>query len=327
MRALITGAHGFVGRHLVKHLLSEGDSVLGVSLGGTTLGSEFFADEAKLEERFADLTDTSVVRELIKEWVPDVVYHLAGISFVPACDDDFTRALSINVGVTDSILEALAERKGKTAVTSRFVLVSSGDAFGEYTRQDLPLTASTMLRPTNRYSVTKVCAETVVYFWGRRAPQIAAAVVRPFNHIGPGQDERFVTSKIAKGIAGAVLGISSSELTLGNLDALRDFTDVRDVARAYRLVADAGAKGCFLIGSGQLVPIGHIVERAIALSGAKITVAQDPQFLRQSEANRDLVPPQGDFGPIKALGWTPKFSLDESLRDLINYWKDRLANE
>jgi GDP-4-dehydro-6-deoxy-D-mannose reductase len=306
MRALVTGACGFVGPHLTQHLTACGDVVAGA-----------YRDARKgvpQNSYILDLMDRTAVEAMVREFQPEVVYHLAGMSFVPEADSNFTRALDLNVALTELLLSVCST----FAPNTKFVYVSSGEVYGKITGSDLPLKEEQKVCPQNNYSLTKAMAEMVITKYQRK---IKTVILRSFNHIGPGQDSRFVTSSFAKQLAAIFLGKQEPLLKVGNLDAKRDFTDVRDIVRGYRLAAEHGT-GVFNLCHGKAISISEVLNMLISVSGLTVKLAEDPTRLRPSE-NPDV---HGSFAKAqKELGWHPLIGLEESLKSVYTYWLSEVS--
>lgn len=306
MRALVIGAGGFVGGYLVRHLLQEGDEVV-----GTTVSANEVVEGVRVVR--VDITDRPSVERVIGEVTPDVIYHLAGISFVPEAERDFQKALTVNVGGTANIVSSA---RG----TASFLFVSSAEVYGHISPSDLPITESIPLRPANNYSLSKRMAELVVERYQRQGP-LRCSIARPFNHIGPGQDSRFVASNFALQLARVARGATSPVLSVGNLEARRDFSDVRDIVRAYRMIATRH-EGIFNLGSGVARSIQELLDTLIEISGVTVEVTQDPARMRGPEVPELF----GSNERATAMcGWTPEIPFRRSLEDLYRYWYDRVG--
>jgi GDP-4-dehydro-6-deoxy-D-mannose reductase len=309
MRSLITGVSGFVGNHLVAHLLAQGDEVVGTCLPGDKPRSD-------IKTKNLDITNFSQVKSVLEDYQPEVIYHLAGIAFVPDCDKDFLNTLSINVNGVYNIFKASEELGLKT----RIVLVSSFEVYGRFKSMELPLTEETPVRPCNNYSLSKIMAEHVARkfsrSWFAEGSDVDSVIVRPANHIGPGQRIEFASSNFAFQLAQIKQGKVEPTIKVGNLEAMRDFTDVRDIVRAYRLAAFKG-RDVYNLCSGKPVAIQVLLDKLIEISGIKVVVEQDPSRMRPS----DLHELYGSAKKAKnELGWEPTISLTDSLRDIYQYW-------
>ncbi len=311
MRALVIGAAGFVGRFLVQHLLEQGDEVF-----ATTLREPI---ELPQERTFAlDITSAASAAEVFEQVRPDVVYHLAGISFVPEAEADFDKALQVNVGGTANVLRHAHLVSRRTAV----LFVSSAEVYGQVEPSDLPIRESTPLRPANNYSLSKRMGELLVERYARQNA-LTCTIVRPFNHIGPGQSSRFVASNFALQLARIAHGKAPPVLQVGNLEARRDFSDVRDIVRAYRMLAHQEG-GVFNLGSGQSRPIHSLLDGLIRVSGLKVRIEQDPARMRGPEVPELYA----SFDRAESVvGWRPQVPIEQSLSDIYRYWHERVGAE
>ncbi|MEY2467646.1 MAG: GDP-4-dehydro-6-deoxy-D-mannose reductase [Actinomycetota bacterium] len=292
MRAFVTGGHGFVGPHLLAHLASEGDDVVAPH-----------QDEV-------DLDDADALKAAITAAAPDAIYHLAALAHVGESWADPMRTFDVNAVGTLRVLEVARHLDP----VPRVLLIGSAEVYGTVTAADVPIGEDHPLRPVTPYAVSKVAGEYlgIQYHLGFGVPVVRA---RSFNHVGPGQSGQFVVADIARRIADAVRDGNTSALRLGNPAARRDFTDVRDVVRAYRMLVTKGAPGeAYNVCSGVDVAIGDLVQRLLALSGADLTVEIDPALMRPV----DVPVLVGDNQKLRAqTGWTPAYSLDDTLRDVL----------
>lgn len=310
MRALVTGASGFVGPHLIDHLRGKGDDVLGLDLG-----------------RGPDLRDRRAWLDVVSETGPDVIYHLAGWSDVGGSWQAPWDTYEINVLGTVSILEAARHAVSATGI--RVVLVSSADVYGTVDPDRLPLSEVAPVQPRSPYGASKQGAEAaaLAYCRGFSVPVIVA---RPFNHLGPGQSRRFAAPSWAHQIATIECGGGSGTavdqwpnevsgdhvVKHGDLSPCRDITDVRDVVRAYRLLAERGRSGqIYNICSGRAVAMQEVFDTLAGLSSASINGVVDPELLRPV----DLPVLRGDYGKLRvATGWSPRFDLEETLAAVLD---------
>jgi GDP-4-dehydro-6-deoxy-D-mannose reductase len=303
MRAVVTGGLGFVGRHLVDHLLEQGDTVTSLDHSGT---------------HAVDITDGATVATAIADIAPDAVYHLAGWADVGSSWDHPAEVFRVNAeGTLHVLLGCIAAR------VPRVLNVASAEVYGVVTADELPLDERAPLRPTSPYAASKVAAEALAQqaFLGHGLEVVG---VRPFNHLGPGQSERFAASAIAGRIARAERDGRSS-IAVGNLSARRDLTDVRDVVRAYRLLAAEGAPGeVYNVCSGRAVSIQSLADELVGLASVPIDLVTDPSLLRPI----DLPVHCGDASKLRAAtGWSPRFDLRETLSDLLEDMRRRVAEE
>lgn len=305
MKILLTGACGFVGPYLSKALLAAGHQVY-----GTVFGSESSDDQLISEANLfsCDLQDSKSIKGVVEKCQPEGVFHLAGISFVPEANSDFQKTLSVNVGGTFNLLNALKELNKEIKV----IVVSSGDVYGKVRPSDLPISEQCQAKPANNYSLTKVLVEELVGFFNSDS-KLRISIARPFNHIGPGQDSRFVVASFAEQVARIKLGKQKPVLRVGNLSARRDFTDVRDIVRGYLSMLKTDP-GLYNLCSGTSVSIQSILDQLIQLGGVEVEVKTDPERLRPS----DVPEIKGDFSLINSkTGWKPTISLNQSLGDIL----------
>lgn len=290
MRALVTGATGFVGKHLVAHLHAFGDEVIGV-------------------DRECDITDLASVQAVVKSTQPDVVFHLAAFSSVGESWKYAELCHDVNVNGTSNVLAALRDY----APTAQTLVVSSSDVYGIVQESDLPIAESQPLRPVNPYAESKVAAEQVslraVEEFGQEV-----VVVRPFNHIGPGQSTQFVVPALASRLLEAAR-THRREIIVGDLTARRDFCDVRDVVRAYRLLATGNFAGqVFNVASGQDISLGEVAQWLVDEIAPGCELVVDENLLRPVE----LPVMRGDSSKLlSAVGWRSEIDLWTSLRDVI----------
>lgn len=292
MRALVTGAAGFVGRHLCAHLLGEGDTVIGVDR----------ADGP-------DLLDPKAVHALLADIKPDVVYHLGGWSDVGASWDYPLDAFRVNAEGTLNLLQACVSN-GKP----RVLAVSSADVYGRVSQNELPIAETTPFRPVTPYAASKVAADQLaLQAW--LGHQLETIRVRAFNHLGPGQTTRFVAPAIAERVALNERDGSTS-VPVGNLTPRRDLTDVRDVVRAYRLLMTKGEPGeAYNVCTGRDLTIAELADRLVSLASSPMHVEADPELQRPVET--PVL--RGDPTRLNAItGWTPQISLEVTLQDILD---------
>lgn len=303
MRALVTGACGFVGRYLIEHLQECGDEVLG-SVHQETVITNF----PKVQ---LDVRDQSACERVLNDFNPDVVFHLAAISFVPEAESNFENALAVNVGAVRNLCRTIAAQLNKP----KLIFASSAEIYGRISQEDLPITEEILPKPGNSYSLTKLMAEEVIKYF-QFYHGIEATILRAFNHIGPGQDDRFVASSFARQLAKIKLQRGEPRLYVGNLDPQRDFSDVRDIVKGYRAAAEKG-RGIYNLGSGQAIAVRKILEILIGLSGVTVDVVPDPNRMRGNEV------PQVYGSYLKAereLGWKPRIPLEDTLKSIYEDW-------
>jgi GDP-4-dehydro-6-deoxy-D-mannose reductase len=295
VRAYVTGGSGFVGTWLVRHLRESGDEVVASDLE-------------------VDVTVASTVEESLVPAAPEVVYHLAGFAHVGESWSRPAVAFNVNALGTLNVLQAA----GRCARKPKVVVVSSSEVYGR--GGGTAFDESAELRPVTPYAASKVAAEFLGLqaFLGDGLPVVR---VRPFNHVGPGQGEGFVVSALARRVAEAER--SGGTVAVGNLAAMRDFTDVRDVVRAYRLLALSGEAGeVYNVASGRGVTIQSIADTLVSLATGPVRLEQDPALVRAVDVPVLL----GDPSKLRRrTGWEPAVPLDATLGDVLAYWRQRLG--
>jgi GDP-4-dehydro-6-deoxy-D-mannose reductase len=314
MRALVSGACGFAGSFLIPHLLEQGDQVVGTFISEESIDRSPLA-QLRFEKVVLDITNPAACLELVERVEPEVLYHLAGISFVPEAEANFQKALAINVGGTSNMLRSCSI----VDKSVRALVVSSAEVYGRIEAGELPLNENAPLRPQNNYSLTKAMAEMVAQRYSRYSA-VDVITVRPFNHIGPGQNERFVTSNFALQLVCIARGRAKPSIQVGNLEARRDFSDVRDVVRAYRLAALQGS-GVYVLGSGCSIRIAEVLETLIEISGQKVEIQTDQERVRPLEVPEVY----GSIAKARAeLDWEPRYKIRDTLQDIYRYWWERV---
>jgi len=313
---LITGINGFVGSHLADLLVSEDYQVSGIAL--TRNLRHLSHVEQQISIAYGDVRNAKEVGDILAEVKPDCVYHLAGSSFVPDADADPKIVYDVNVLGTLNVLEAART----THPSAKILIVSSGEVYGRVPEAVLPINEEYPLKPTNLYGVTKACVDMMAYQYVT-AYKMHVIRVRPFNHIGPRQSEQFVCSSFAKQIVEIEQGIRKPILNVGNLEACRDFTDVRDVVRAYKTLLEKGKEGeVYNIGSNKAWKIGDIVGMLIEASRVKgIRLERQSRRVRPN----DIPVMRCDASKVeKAIGWRPEIPIERTLQDLLNYWRETI---
>ncbi len=324
MRFFITGIGGFVGVHLAEHLLASGHEVTGgdtaryhrpALLALASRHPGFRVDQLA----HVDVTDRPALERTLADAAPDGVFHLAAVSFPPYAETDAARTFAVNVVGTLHVIDAARQ----VAPQARVLVVGSSDAYGAVAPDELPVDEATPLRPVNAYGISKAAADMAAFqrWWTTGAAVIR---VRAFNHTGPGQDGEYVCSDFARQVARMQAGEAEPLMKVGNLAAVRDFSDVRDIVRGYLLLWERGTPGeAYNLCSGVGTSIAGVIEMLSAESGLRIECVQDQGRLRGRETPAVV----GSAARAAALGWTPAIPLRHTLRDLLADWRVRLANE
>lgn len=317
MRILVTGVSGFAGSHLAEYLLSEGHEVFG------------FTDDPSLDDNLAalggavrviegDLRDRESVRSALVGARPERIYHLAAVT--PgrggAKDDVFWE---VNVGGTAILLDEACRVDGV-----RVLVAGSSAEYGLLPQELNPVTELSELRPVGIYSISKAAQSLLAFsYWAHQGLPVVRT--RAFNHTGPREDTGFVCSTFARQIAEAETGGNRPVIRVGNLNAVRDISDVRDVARGYEAAMERGRPGAlYNICSGRAVQISVMLTELVAMAKIPLKVEVDPARLRPS----DLPYQRGDYSLVeRETGWKPTISLERTLRDLLDYWRLRLRED
>jgi len=315
MRVLITGVAGFVGGHMVDFLRREAPDAVVVGLDSRP-GRR--AQSLAIEIVQADLEDASSVRAAIARVSPDRVIHLAAQSSPQRSWEDPERTLRTNVLGMLHLLEAARAQPA----APRILVVGSADEYGLVQSHELPLREDAPLRPASPYAASKVAAGYLALQYAL-SPGLPVVRTRTFHHTGPRRGEQFAESSFARQLAEIEAGQRPARLEVGNLEAVRDFTDVRDVVRAYWALLDRGARGeVYNVCSGRGVKLGELLQGLIALSGLRVEVHVDPARLRAADAPILI----GDPSRLRAAtGWEPEIPIDRTLRDLLDYWRERVG--
>jgi len=309
MKALIIGAAGFVGGHLTNELVSAGWDVCGTKLP---------TEPARLDVPVygLDILDTAAVRNLLGKIKPDCIFHLAAQSSVPVSWKQPALTVDVNIKGVVNLLEAVRD----TEDPPRILLVGSGDEYGYIQPGEIPINEDTQLRPGNVYACSKAAQGMMGQIYAR-AYGLEVVIARAFNHIGTGQTDAFVVPGFCKQIAAIEASGSNGVIKVGNLDAKRDFTDVRDIVKAYRLLIEKGKSSeIYNVGSGKSVAVKEILDKLLVLSDRKITIEQDPARMRPS----DTPVIEADISKVTyCTGWKQEISLETTLADVLNEWRTK----
>lgn len=312
---LITGANGFVGRHVVDYCLTKQAKITAVHRNSQTKNS----GDDTIRWVSCNVDNQAETFDLLEQSRPDWIIHLAGVSHIPVSWKDPKTTFRSNLIGTFNLLEGITH----SGLSSKILIVSSSDVYAPVPSNGKALSEESPLNPLSPYAVTKVGTELLID-WFIREKGVNAVTVRPFSHTGPGQKENFVCSSFAKQIALIELGKQEPELHVGNLEIQRDFSDVRDMVRAYWLALERGGEGeVYNICSGNPLKLKTILEHLLQLSKSRIEVHKDPTRFRKSD-----IPVQ--FGDptkfIKATNWSKEFSMEKTLKDMLIYWRNQLVS-
>jgi len=300
MRALVTGADGFVGKHLSRYLRDQGSDVSRAGRGPEELDIDIVLE----------LNDSRSVEAALAQARPDVVFHLAAQTFLPAAAERPLETYETNILGTARLLAAITP-------PTRFIFVSSNQVYGYGSSSGGALTEDAPLAPVEPYAASKAAAEHLCMA-AQRTFGIDCVIARAFNHIGPGQDQRFAIPSFARQLAQIAAGTQTPRLEVGNLEAERDFLDVRDVVRAYGLLAERGVTGqAYNVCSGIPRKIKDLLRMLILQARVPVEVREDPARMRPSDIPRFY----GDNAKLRALGWEPQIAIEQSLREVYASWQ------
>jgi len=315
-RVLVTGITGFVGSHLADFLLNEGHEVYGmVRWRSRTENIEHIKDKLTLIE--SDLKDVHSLKSLIDETEPEMVFHLAAQSFVPASWKSPSETLDINVVGTVNLFEAIRSSK----FDPRIHIAGSSEEYGLVKADEVPILETNQLRPLSPYGVSKVATDLLGYQYNR-SYGMKIVRTRGFNHTGPRRGEVFVCSDFAKQIVEIEKGKRQPELNVGNLSAKRDFTDVRDMVKAYHLALKKCDFGeVYNVCSENAIDIQKVLDVLLSLSKSKVEVKNDPARMRPSDVEILL----GSCEKFREkTGWKAEIPFEKTMQDLLDYWRERV---
>lgn len=319
MKVLITGITGFAGSHLADHLLATQQDAEVAGLyrwRSRTENVEHLVGRVRMVE--CDIRDATATREAIEAFRPDYIFHLAAQSFVPSSWRAPQETLSTNLLGQLNVFEAVR----KSGLECRIQIAGSSEEYGLVHESELPITEDQPLRPLSPYAVSKVGQDALAYqyFMSYGMPIIRT---RGFNHTGPRRPSVFVCSDFARQVVEIERGLRAPSLRVGNLDARRDFTDVRDTVRGYWLALTKGKPGeVYNVATGRSWAIREVLDMLVDFAGVKVEIGEDPERLRPSDVPRL----EGDATRLReATGWAPTIPFEQTLRDLLDYWRERLA--
>lgn len=316
MKVLITGASGFGGSHLVEHCLACGDTVWGtVKPGESVQNLDHVLDQVTL--RVGDLLDQSFFRSVLEEARFDIIFHLAGVAFVPFAQRNPIPTYNVNILGTVHLLEAIRSESPST----RVLLVSSAEVYGDVMQAEMPILESYPIQPKSVLASSKAAAEVVAQTY-IRSFDLPVVIARPFNHTGPRQLPDFVVSNFCQQIAQIEAG-RQPVLLCGNLSARRDFCDVRDIVRGYRTLALKGKIGkAYNLCSGKSVAISDLLDKLLALARVNVRVEQSGERMRPVEVPDIYGSAQLIYDEV---GWRREISFEKTLKDILNYHRDSIA--
>ena len=312
MKALITGVNGFVGGYLTEHLISKGIEVWGTKLKNESIDEEFLT---KITLRDMDLIEKEQVYAVIDECKPDFVFHLAAQSSVALSWKLPQLTMNVNIIGTLNLLDALRQE----CIETKILMIGSSEEYGKIQINDIPVGEDHKIEPANPYAISKMAQEMMAMQYVS-AYNMKIILVRAFNHIGPKQATIFVLPDFANRIVKIEKGYMKPILMVGNLEAKRDFTDVRDIVDAYYKLISIGKSGeIYNVGSGNCYSIKYILDNLLKQTTVNIEVQEDPDRMRPS----DIPIIQCDNRKIKmATDWEPQYKIEDTIKDVLNYWRN-----
>lgn len=311
MKSLIVGGAGFVGFYLTAHLLEKGEEAAITKLPGETPQTDMAAAYD------LDILNKGEIVDLLSRLRPDRIYHLAALASVALCWKNPSAAIDVNIKGAVNLLDAVREIPG---YSPRILVIGSGEEYGHVRPEDIPIDEDTPVRPGNIYAATKAAQGLMCGIYAR-AYGMDIMTVRAFNHIGPEQAPIYVAADFCRQVVRIEKGLQAPVMKVGNLSARRDFSDVRDVVRAYRLLMEYGrAQEIYNVGSGKAISIEELLQMILEISDASINVEVDPARLRPV----DVPVIEADITKIsRDTGWKPEIPLRETISRTLEYWRGK----
>lgn len=314
MKSLITGVGGFAGGHLARHLLQSGHTVAGLLYDKDRTPTRL---PSEVELYQADILEPAGLSRILASFEPEAIFHLAAFSNPQSSWENARRTLETNVIGSQNLLQAAVEMGRKP----RVLLVGSGQQYGNVPEQEQPMAEDCPQRPLTPYAVSKSAQELL----GLRfllAEDLPVFLVRSFNHTGPGQESSYVCSSFARQVAEIEAGRREPPIRVGNLEARRDFTDVRDVVRGYARILEAGKPGePYNVCRGEAIAIQEVLDTLIEHASGSIPVEVDPARYHAADAPLVL----GDNTKLREeLGWEPEIDLGQTLEHLLDDWRGKV---
>jgi GDP-4-dehydro-6-deoxy-D-mannose reductase len=312
LKNLITGIHGFAASHLADFLLDQNEEVFGIA---RSLENDRNVKhlQGKIKVFACNILNREEFNKVLADIQPDRIYHLASVSFVPQAEKEANVAFETIFNGTWNVLEAVKE----LGLNCRILVTGSSEEYGLVTQKEGLIKENRALHPISLYGVSKAAADLLAHSYSVR-DGLDVIRVRPYNHIGPRQDSRFACSSFARQIAAIEKG-ADAVIQTGNLESYRDFMDVRDTVSAYLAVMEKGETGeVYNICSGKVTSVQSVLEKLLKISGIPIRIETDPEKFRGAIP----VSANGDNSFLrKSTGWCPRYALEQTLRDLLDYWR------
>lgn len=312
MNALIIGGAGFVGKYLIEHLAND----CNYSVSATKLPNEVIkSDLCKVYD--LNILNPNEIENVLIHSNPDVIFHLSAQSSVKLSWENPQLTIDVNIKGSLNVLDTVR----KLNINPKIILIGSGEEYGYIKENECPIKEDNKIRAGNIYAVTKATQNMIGSVYAK-AYNMNIILVRAFNHVGAGQMPMFVVSDFCKQIAEIEKGLRQPIMNVGNLSAQRDFTNVRDVVRAYGLLAKYGKKGeTYNVGSGVGVSIQQILDTALSYSNMDITIQRDSNRMRPSDVPIIVADISKIFGDT---GWKPQISLNDTILEVLDYWRNSI---
>lgn len=310
-KILVTGANGFAGQHLIKILQGEYD-IIGL------INKSTLTNSANITYQSGNILDRGFLEDLIKKYQPENIIHLAAIA--PTWTQDPENIFKINLIGTLNLYLAVESQKKQTGFNPKIIYVSSAEVYGK-TENPEKITEDAPFYPANFYGSSKVAADRLSYQMSQSA-LLNITIIRPFNHTGPGQQKGFFVPDMASQIVEIEKDDSKNELMVGNLESVRDISDVRDIVQGYKRILETDTKPgeAFNLCSGSGIKMADVLQKLLALAKKEIKIVEDPDRMRPSEVPITV----GDNTKFKTLtGWEPKIPIDQTLQDTLEYWRQK----
>jgi GDP-4-dehydro-6-deoxy-D-mannose reductase len=317
LKCLITGITGFAGSHLAEYLLSRGDCEVHGTMRWRSRTENITQLGNRITTHVCDIRDATAMYELVRDLKPDRIYHLAAQSFVPMSWVAPSETITTNVLGQTNIFEAIRA----VGCPTRVQIACSSEEYGMVLPEETPIKETNPLRPLSPYAVSKVAQDLMGYQY-HQSYSMHIVRTRGFNHTGPRRGDVFVTSNFAKQIVEVERGRQAPVIHVGNLEAVRDFTDVRDTVVGYYLALEKGKPGdVYNVATGKGYKIREMLDILLSFSTVKIEARPDPKRMRPSDVELLL----GDATKLrKETGWEPKYKFEQTMKDLLDYWRAKV---
>lgn len=315
IKVLVTGATGFAGGYLCEYLLNEEGKYDITGIYSREESLQKSPVKNKIKFRKLDLGNFEPLYSLVNELKPEYIYHLAGSS---APRDSFSDPIGVMHNNYEAQINLFEAVKKAGLISAKILITSSGDIYGKHDPRDLPLNENSVMHPVSPYAVSKIAQDFAGYQYFY-AYKMNIIIARPFNHIGPRQDSRFVIPDFSKQIALIEANKEENVMKVGNLTAKRDFTDVRDIVRAYSMLIERGQSGeAYNIGSGRSLSIRQMLDLLVGFSSSQIRLVDDKTKYRPGDI-ADMVCDSAKM--YKTTGWKPEINIKKTLQDTLDYWR------